>query len=185
MSVLRSALLAMLYDGQKVRDPYIDLVKSLIDTEFEIARTYAFYDGTIRREGIVYILGTQEVYWMDATSDWPRMLRRWLEEAGWRGFSIEERAGAAELLQKNRPASFVPISESGRKEQSKVDLISARRTASIHRVLESIQGGLRPRWVILQARDPQPDVFSAMNRAGYRLDHFIHDDEYYRWKGEG
>lgn len=109
----------------------------------------------------------------------------WLEEAGWRGFSIEERAWAAELLQKNRPASFVPISESGRKEQSKVDLISARRTASIHRVLESIQGGLRPRWVILQARDPQPDVFSAMNRAGYRLDHFIHDDEYYRWKGEG
>jgi hypothetical protein len=25
----------------------------------------------------------------------------------------------------------------------------------------------------------------AMNRAGYRLDQFIHDDEYYRWKGEG
>ncbi len=74
MSVLRSALLAMLYDGQKVRDPYIDLVKSLIDTEFEIARTYAFYDGTIRREGLVYILGTQEVYWMEATSDWQRML---------------------------------------------------------------------------------------------------------------
>ena len=74
MSVLRSALLAMLYDGQKVRDPYIDLVKSLIDTEFEIARTYAFYDGTIRREGVVYILGTQEVYWMEATSDRPRML---------------------------------------------------------------------------------------------------------------
>ena len=57
----------MLYDGQKVRDAYIDLVKSLIDTEFEIARTYAFYDGTIRREGVVYILGTQEVYWMEAT----------------------------------------------------------------------------------------------------------------------
>jgi hypothetical protein len=74
MSVLRSALLAMLYDGQKVRDAYIDLVKSLIDTEFEIARTYAFYDGTIRREGVVYILGTQEIYWMEATSDWPRML---------------------------------------------------------------------------------------------------------------
>ncbi len=64
----------MLYDGQKVRDPYIDLVKSLIDTEFEIVRTYSFYDGSIRREGIVYLLGTQEVYWMEATSDWPRML---------------------------------------------------------------------------------------------------------------
>lgn len=109
----------------------------------------------------------------------------WLEEAGWKGFSIEERPGAAELLQKNRPASFVPIIESSRKEQSKVDLISARRSGSIHQVVESIQGGLRPRWVILQARDPQPEVFSAMNRAGYRLDHFIHDDEYYGWKGGG
>lgn len=74
MSVLRSALLAMLYDGQKVREPYIDLVKSLIDTEFEIGRTYAFYDGTIRREGIVYLLGKQEVYWLEATAHWPRML---------------------------------------------------------------------------------------------------------------
>ncbi|MEK0435427.1 MAG: hypothetical protein RL369_1476 [Pseudomonadota bacterium] len=74
MSVLRSALLAMLYDGQNVREPYIDLVKSLIHSEFEIARTYAFYDGAIRREGIVYILGTQEVYWLEPTTDSPRML---------------------------------------------------------------------------------------------------------------
>jgi hypothetical protein len=109
----------------------------------------------------------------------------WLEKAGWNGLSMEGRPGAAEILQKNRPASFVPISGSGRKEQPMVDLISARRSGSIRQVLESIQGGLRPRWVILQARDPQPEVFLAMNRAGYRLDQFIHDDEYYRWKGEG
>jgi hypothetical protein len=109
----------------------------------------------------------------------------WLEKAGWNGLCMEGRPGAAELLQKNRPASFVPISGSGRKEQPMVDLISARRSGSIRQVLESIQGGLRPRWVILQARDPQPEVFLAMNRAGYRLDQFIHDDEYYRWKGEG
>lgn len=74
MSVLRSALLAMLYDGQKVREPYIDLVKSLINTEFEVGRSYAFYDGDIRREGIVYALGKQEVYWLEATTHWPQML---------------------------------------------------------------------------------------------------------------
>jgi len=64
----------MLYDGQKVREPYIDLVKSLIHSEFEIARTYAFYEGSIRREGIVYILGKKEVYWLESTAHWPRML---------------------------------------------------------------------------------------------------------------
>ena len=74
MSVLRSALLAMLYEGQNVREPYIDLVKSLINTEFEVGRSYAFYDGSIRREGIVYALGKREVYWLEATTHCPQML---------------------------------------------------------------------------------------------------------------
>jgi len=104
----------------------------------------------------------------------------WLEEAGWRGFSMEERPGAAEQLRKNRPASFVPISETGRKEHFQVDLISARRSGSIQGVLQQIRAGKRPRWLILQARDPQPEVFATLNQAGYRLDHFIHDDEYYK-----
>jgi len=104
----------------------------------------------------------------------------WLEEAGWKGFCLEERTVAAELLRKNRPASFISATNFSRKAEKKIDLLSARRDGSIRRVVERIVSGERPNWVILQARDPRPEVFAAMNRAGYRLDYFIHDDEYYR-----
>lgn len=74
MPILRSALLQMLYDGHNVREPYIDLVKSLIESEFEIAHAYTFYDGVLRREGLVYLLGHQEVYWLESSKNKPRML---------------------------------------------------------------------------------------------------------------
>lgn len=107
----------------------------------------------------------------------------WLEEEGWTGASFEERPEARSLLKKNRPNSCQdhphppPLSHQG------PDLISARRESSIHRLIGEIQRGSRPRRIILQARDPQPEIFVALGRAGYRLDNFIHDDEYYRWKG--
>ena len=106
----------------------------------------------------------------------------WLEEAGWKGFCLEERTVAAELLKKNRPASFFSATDFSQKPEKNIDLLSARRDGSIRQVVERILSGERPNWVILQARDPRLEVFAAMNRAGYRLDHFIHDDEYYRWK---
>lgn len=104
----------------------------------------------------------------------------WLEEAGWKGFSIEERPGAAELLLKHRPLSHRAVPEPGHPDRERVDLVSARREASIRRVVQGIGQGDRPRWVILQARDPHPEIFATMRRTGYRLDQFIHDDEYYR-----
>jgi len=106
----------------------------------------------------------------------------WLEEAGWRGFCFEERQGASQLIRKNRPHARIldqrPVSWAG----DGVAILLARRSESIRMVLREMPDRLRPRRVILQARDPQPEIFRAMNRAGYRLDHFIHDDEYYRWK---
>ncbi len=69
MSTMRSALLGMLYDGSQVRQPYIYLVRSLIETEFEISQSYSFYDGSLRREGIVYFLGKKEVYWIQAADE--------------------------------------------------------------------------------------------------------------------
>ena len=106
----------------------------------------------------------------------------WLEEVGWKGVSLEKRPVAAELLKKNRPASYGPFASSESISWKGVDLVSARRENTINELVGRIANGNRPRWVILQARDPQPKVFVALNRAGYRLDHFIHDDEYYRRK---
>jgi hypothetical protein len=106
----------------------------------------------------------------------------WLEEVGWKGVSLEARPVAAELLKKNRPASYGSFASSESVSWKGVDLVSARRENAINELVGRIANGNRPRWVILQARDPQPEVFVALNRAGYRLDHFIHDDEYYRRK---
>lgn len=107
----------------------------------------------------------------------------WLEEAGRRGFCFEERQGASQLLPKNRPHARILDQKSAPWPSDGVEILSARRSESIRMVLREMPDRLRPRRVILQARDPQPEIFKAMNRAGYRLDHFIHDDEYYRWKG--
>jgi hypothetical protein len=74
MSVLRSVLLAILYDGELVREPYIDLILSLLSSEFEVIRTYIFFDGNIKREGIAYIIGHQEIYWLKKVDSRPAML---------------------------------------------------------------------------------------------------------------
>ena len=104
----------------------------------------------------------------------------WLEEVGWKGVSLEERPVAAQLLKKNRPASCQPFSSSESISRKKMDLVSARRENTINELVGRIANGDRPLRVILQARDPRTGIFRIMNRAGYRLDHFIHDDEYYR-----
>jgi len=104
----------------------------------------------------------------------------WLEEAGWKGVSLEERPVAAQLLKRNRPASYQPFSRSESISRKKVDLVSARREKTINDLVRRIEDGDRPLRVILQARDPRTGIFRIMNRAGYRLDRFIHDDEYYR-----
>ena len=104
----------------------------------------------------------------------------WLEEAGWRGVVREERYVAAALLKRNRPLVLGNLPPGDRGQDPAAELVSARRKETIRNLMERMARGARPRWVILQARDPHPDVFRAMTRAGYRLDHFIHDDEYYR-----
>lgn len=104
----------------------------------------------------------------------------WLEEVGWRGVVREERNVAAELLQRNRPLALGNLPPSDCVPGLNVELVSARRKETIRNLMGQIARGARPRWVILQARDPHPEVFRAMAQAGYRLDQFIHDDEYYR-----
>ncbi len=71
---MRSALLEILFQEDCVRTPYIDLIQSVVSTEFEISNTYVFFDGNIRREGIAYILGGKEVYWLQAVANKPAAL---------------------------------------------------------------------------------------------------------------
>lgn len=104
----------------------------------------------------------------------------WLEEAGWRGVVREKRNMAAELLQRNRPLALGNLSPGDCVPDPMAELISARREETIRDLMGQLARGARPRWVILQARDPHPEVFRAMARGGYHLDHFIHDDEYYQ-----
>ena len=74
MSVLRAALLHILFEGSRVREPYVDIVKSLLNDEFHPINTYAFYDSSLRQEGTVYVIGKQEVYYLDANGIRPKMI---------------------------------------------------------------------------------------------------------------
>ena len=67
-------MLQLLYDGPSVRPPYIDLVKSLIEVESEVSDSYEFFDAERRREGIVYVVGRCEIFWLRPTSIHPPQL---------------------------------------------------------------------------------------------------------------
>ncbi len=74
MTILRSALLGVLFNGSRVREPYIDLVHSLIMSEFIISKSYKSFDGSIKREGITYILGNQKVFFIENSEKKSRLL---------------------------------------------------------------------------------------------------------------
>ena len=67
MSHLRAVMLQLLYDGSTVRAPYIDLVKALIEAECDVSNSYEFFDAERRRDGIVYVVGRCEVFWLQPT----------------------------------------------------------------------------------------------------------------------
>ena len=60
-------MLQILFDGAAVRESYIDLIRSLVEAEFEVSGAYDFFDGERRREGITYQIGDCEVFWLRAS----------------------------------------------------------------------------------------------------------------------
>ena len=67
-------MLEILYQGDYVRAPYIALIQSVVSKEFDVTRMYTFFDGSIKRDGVAYLLGNQEVYWLKQTMHQPELL---------------------------------------------------------------------------------------------------------------
>lgn len=107
------------------------------------------------------------------------------ERRGWRGICVETRRGAAAHLAANRSAAKV-FTGADLLEAQKLgpsagpDLLTSRRPESQGLLLQAMEKWLRPRYLVWQARNPDPDTWRRLLRLGYRLENFIHDDEYYR-----
>ena len=107
------------------------------------------------------------------------------EQQGWRGICVEARPGALVSLSANRRharvfAGVEPLEVRKLDPSASPDLLTCRRPESRRRLLEAMAGWLRPRYLVWQTRDPDPDTWRRLARLGYRLENFIHDDEYYR-----
>lgn len=65
-----------------------------------------------------------------------------------------------------------------------IDLLAVHRPQEFGELLGRLgPKGFRARWVIVENRDPNPYWCRLLERSGYRLRFYFHDDEYYEFKG--
>jgi len=61
-----------------------------------------------------------------------------------------------------------------------MDLLAVHQLPESRKVLESLKGtGPLPLWVIVENREPDPHWCRLLERLGYKMRFFFHDDEYY------
>jgi len=68
--------------------------------------------------------------------------------------------------------------------EESIDLLAIHSPRESWSVVESLRNTrIRPRWVIVEKREPDPSWCRLLERSGYRLKFFFHDDEYYELRG--
>lgn len=107
------------------------------------------------------------------------------EQRGWRGVCVEARRVAAARLSANRRTAQVlrgvdPAEARKMGPPESPNLVTCRRPESQMALLDAMGEWLQPRYLVWQARDAIPSIWRRLCRLGYRLENFIHDDEYYR-----
>ena len=61
------------------------------------------------------------------------------------------------------------------------DLLAIHRITGFSPILKALESKqLRPMWVIVENREPDPRWCRWLERSGYRLKFFFHDDEYFK-----
>ena len=61
------------------------------------------------------------------------------------------------------------------------DLLAVHRPADFPKIWEELRSGrLRPRWVVVENREPDPHWCRWLEGRGYRLKFYFHDDEYFK-----
>jgi len=107
------------------------------------------------------------------------------EQRGWRGVCVESRVGAAGRLSANRQTAKVlnetdPRAVRNLAPPASPDLLTCRRPESQKMLLEALADWLCPRYLVWQARVADSGAWRQLGQLGYRIENFIHDDEYYR-----
>ena len=101
-------------------------------------------------------------------------------EHGWAGLLVEprpipgQRAGKARKCGVLNDVSKFPHHDCP-------DLLAIHRPAEFPQIWEELGSGrLRPEWVVVENRGPDPQWCRMLERSGYRLRFFFHDDEYFQ-----
>lgn len=103
---------------------------------------------------------------------------------GWDGAIYVEVGKPLKKGRKIRKCQVLAIGEVF-SEPKQVDLLAIHRPMESATVLEVLQTGkLRPKWVIVENRKPDPQWCRLLESLGYRMNLFFHDDEYYQLKGD-
>jgi hypothetical protein len=109
-----------------------------------------------------------------------------LEEShGWKGVLWEERKKPAEYARKVRQSSV--LEESPGNFNSLIlkipapELIILRNKARLVDVVHKIlNGGVAPKWLVIESAQSDVETARLMRSAGYRMIWAFHDDEYYQ-----
>jgi len=98
---------------------------------------------------------------------------------GWTGAVCVQGGRPAKAARQARRCSVLDAKEAN-PVPGPMDLLAVHQLHESRKVLESLKGtGPRPRWVIVENREPDPQWCRLLEGVGYRLRFFFHDDEYY------
>ena len=101
---------------------------------------------------------------------------------GWNGaiFQPQEIAKGRATRARNCP---VLGSEEGCPYDGPIDLLAIHRPSDFPEVWKGLsEGQLKPRWIVVENREPDPHWARILERSGRKLQFFFHDDEYYELK---
>ena len=101
---------------------------------------------------------------------------------GWKGeiFQPQETARGRATRARNCP---VLESEEGCPYDGGIDLLAIHRPSEFPEVWKGLsEGRLKSRWVVVENREADPNWARMLDRFGYKLQFFFHDDEYYELK---
>ena len=99
---------------------------------------------------------------------------------GWSG-EVHVQSGKLQERAKELRTCKVLAEEKEFPEPKRVDLLAIHRPDECPSILVSLKKGQpRPSWVIVENRKPNPRWCRWLERFGYRLRFFFHDDEYFQ-----
>jgi len=98
---------------------------------------------------------------------------------GWEGAIFQPQEITRSRAKRARKCRVVGVEEGCPWEEA-IDLLAIHRPSEFPEVWEGLsEGRLKPRWVVVENREPDPCWARILERTGRKLQFFFHDDEYY------